>query len=464
MTIETDYLIVGAGAAGMAFADALVPRSDADVVLVDSRHRPGGHWNDDYAFVRLHQPSAYYGVDSLPLGEDRIDAAGPNAGFYERATGAEVCDYFSRVLTDQLLPTGRARFFGLTDYMGEQNGEHTLVSRLTGQTTTVRVRRRVVDATYIATTIPSQHSPSFTVDPDVRFVAPNDLVRLGERARYFTIVGAGKTSMDTCCWLVEQGVDPGAIRWIRTRDPWIVDRSWMQPLAGIASMSEWLARQVEASAEATGADDLLDRLEEKDYFRRLDPRVRPSVFRGATLSQLEQDTIASITDVVRMGRVLHIGTDEVKLQDGSIPVRADEVFVDCSATGLGTPPTRPIFGLGRITLQRVQAGVDPFSAALIGVIESSDRSDDERNRLCPPNRMTGEAQHVARDLLITIKARTSWMSEPDVAQWFGSTRLNPFRGAAEHMTAEARASVKRMFVGTGPAIENLERIVGPDLA
>lgn len=55
--IETDYLIIAAGAAGLAFADALIADSDADVVLVDRRHRPGGHWNDAYPFVRLHQPS-----------------------------------------------------------------------------------------------------------------------------------------------------------------------------------------------------------------------------------------------------------------------------------------------------------------------------------------------------------------------------------------------------------------------
>jgi cation diffusion facilitator CzcD-associated flavoprotein CzcO len=54
--IETDYLVVGAGAAGLAFADALIADSDADVVLVDRRHRPGGHWNDGYPFVRLHSP------------------------------------------------------------------------------------------------------------------------------------------------------------------------------------------------------------------------------------------------------------------------------------------------------------------------------------------------------------------------------------------------------------------------
>ena len=59
--IDTDYLVVGAGAAGMAFVDSLIAGSDAGVVMVDRRHCPGGHWNDAYPFVRLHQPSAYYG-------------------------------------------------------------------------------------------------------------------------------------------------------------------------------------------------------------------------------------------------------------------------------------------------------------------------------------------------------------------------------------------------------------------
>src|SRR5450755_1991205 len=118
--IETDYLVVGAGATGMAFADALVAESDADVVLVDRRHRPGGHWNDAYPFVRLHQPSAFYGVNSRTLGTDAIDEAGPNAGMYHRATSAEICDYFGRVLTETLLPSGRVRFFGMSDYVGDK--------------------------------------------------------------------------------------------------------------------------------------------------------------------------------------------------------------------------------------------------------------------------------------------------------------------------------------------------------
>ena len=54
--IETDYLVIGAGAAGMSFTDALIDADqDCDVVMVDRRHAPGGHWNDAYPFVRLHR-------------------------------------------------------------------------------------------------------------------------------------------------------------------------------------------------------------------------------------------------------------------------------------------------------------------------------------------------------------------------------------------------------------------------
>ena len=184
--IVTDYLVIGAGAAGMAFTDALITECEADVVMVDRRHRPGGHWNNAYPFVRLHQPSPFYGVNSRVLGNDTIDEAGPNAGFYERATAAEICDYFSRVLDETLLGSGRVRFYGMSDYLGETSGEHKLVSRLTGDATTVRVRRKVIDATYLETPIPSTHTPSFVVDPEARFVPVNDLVAFDESPRAAT--------------------------------------------------------------------------------------------------------------------------------------------------------------------------------------------------------------------------------------------------------------------------------------
>lgn len=70
------------GAGGMAFTEALVAACDHTVALVDRQHAPGGHWNDAYPFVRLHQPSAYYGVNSVPLGDDRIDTWCPKDGVH----------------------------------------------------------------------------------------------------------------------------------------------------------------------------------------------------------------------------------------------------------------------------------------------------------------------------------------------------------------------------------------------
>ncbi|MGD0394744.1 MAG: NAD(P)-binding protein, partial [Acidimicrobiales bacterium] len=118
--IETDYLVVGAGALGMGFVDSLIENSDADIVVIDRHHGPGGHWLDSYPFVRLHQPSMVYGVDSTPLGQDRVEPDGNDAGFYERASGTEICAYYDEIMRSRFLASGRVRFFPMCDYLGDQ--------------------------------------------------------------------------------------------------------------------------------------------------------------------------------------------------------------------------------------------------------------------------------------------------------------------------------------------------------
>ena len=258
--IETEYLVIGAGASGMAFTDALVADADVDVVIVDRRHNPGGHWNDAYPFVRLHQPSATYGVNSRPLGTETIDAAGPNAGFYERATGVEICDYFRRVLDEQLVGSGQVRFFGQCDYVGHHAGEHSFRSRLTGGTTTVRVRRKIVDATYLETSVPATHTPEFTVGEGVKLIPVGELVHVTEPPSGFTVLGAGKTGMDACSFLLDNNVDPDKIRWVRPRDAWLMNRSSFQPLDLVASTVESLSLVLQSLADAENVDDLFRRL------------------------------------------------------------------------------------------------------------------------------------------------------------------------------------------------------------
>jgi cation diffusion facilitator CzcD-associated flavoprotein CzcO len=113
--VEADYVIIGAGATALAFADTMLSESDAAMVLVDRRHRPGGHWNDAYPFIRLHSPAIFYGVNSVPLRGDRINATGPNRGHLELATGSEICGYFDQEMHHRFQPSKRRKFLPLQD-------------------------------------------------------------------------------------------------------------------------------------------------------------------------------------------------------------------------------------------------------------------------------------------------------------------------------------------------------------
>ena len=61
--------------------------------------------------------------------------------------------------------------------------------------------------------------------PGVRCVPLNDLPREERPRSGYVIVGAGKTGMDACLWLLENGVDPATLTWIMPRDSWLLDRS-----------------------------------------------------------------------------------------------------------------------------------------------------------------------------------------------------------------------------------------------
>jgi hypothetical protein len=460
--LETDYLVVGAGASGMAFVDSLLTHSDAEVVLVERRHRPGGHWLDAYPFVRLHQPSANYGVNSRVLGTNRIDETGPNAGFYERATASEICDYYNRVLEQQFLASGRVRFLPMSDYRGEAAGGHSVVSLLSGAETTVKVRRKLVDATYVESEIPSRHTPSFEVDEGVRFMPPNGLVHLDEPATRFTILGSGKTSVDTCCWLLDNGVDPDAIRWIKPREAWVFNRAFTQPLDLLGkSYMRLQAHWVGAAAQADDGADFAHRLEDANVFLRFDQSVEPTMFRGSTMSVRELEQGRQIENVVRLGRVRRIDTREVELDEGTVPSSPGDVYVDCTALGVRPVVPRPLFEDGRVTLEYVTVGVIPWSASCVGYVEATRDDDTEKNRLCPPVIFTGwpaDLLGIARAGLMGTLARGA---EPDFAAWADGARLNPAGGTAQRADdpdiAEARASIaSNMPI----ALANFERTLG----
>ncbi len=464
-TIETDYLVVGAGASSMAFVDALIAGGDADVVMVDRRHAPGGHWNNAYPFVRLHQPSANYGVNSRFLGGDRIDTEGPNAGYYERATGVEVCDYFRDVKDEVLLPSGKVRFFPMSEFHDGGSNDHAFTSRLTGRTTTVRVRKRVVDGTYVETALPSTHAPLFTTAEDAWVIPVGDLVQLADAPSGYTVLGSGKTAMDACNWLLDGGVDPDRIRWIRPRDAWAFDRGGFQPLELVVQTFETLAQNVEALAEAETVEDLFARLEASECLVRIDPAVQPTMFRGATLSPAELKELRRIENVVRMGKVLHIGPGRIELEGGTIPTDRSQVHVNCTAYGFGPMPPRPFFEPGRIILQGTMAGTITFSTALAAFVEATRDDDREKNRLCPPVGAPSRAVDWIEFMTSSYRNFAIRAAQPDIAEWMKGSRLNVTQGLEKQMGDPRMPSALARYTGNlEAALLNADRLLAASSA
>src|SRR3954451_13820508 len=106
-SLQTDYLVVGAGAMGMAFTDALIEHADVHVTLVDRRYTAAGHWLDAYPFVQLHQASVFYGVASTVLGTGELQVSGPETGLRERARQSEILAYYDDILRRRFIASGR---------------------------------------------------------------------------------------------------------------------------------------------------------------------------------------------------------------------------------------------------------------------------------------------------------------------------------------------------------------------
>lgn len=455
-TLEADYLVIGSGAAGMAFTDSLITETDAEVVMVDRRATPGGHWNDAYSFVRLHQPSFYYGVNSMPLGSDAVEPCGREEGMYERASGAEIRAYYHHVMHKRLIPSGQVRFFPQCDYVGD----HRFVSRLSGETFAIKVRKKLVDATYLSPSIPANTPPPFDVGAGASLIPVNQLAHVTATPERFVIIGAGKTAMDACVWLLENGVDPGRIQWIKPREAWLLNRSYSQPGKLVGSLLEGVALQMESAAQATSVDDLFDRLDATEQLRRVDQGVRPTMYKAATIGDWELDLLRRIHHVVRLGHVRRLERDQIVLEQGTIPTSPGHLHVHCAADGLRRPPALPIFDADRITLQPVRTGLVPFNAALVAFVEAHRDDDAEKNRLCPPNPYPDTPLDWARTALIQMRADRGWSKETDISEWLERSRLNPMQGLRGRFgDPQVQQAAQRFAANVRPGLARLAELI-----
>jgi hypothetical protein len=451
--VQADYLVVGAGASGMAFTDALIDHADVRVALVDRRAGVGGHWREAYPFVRLHQSSTFYGVASTVLGGGRRQTSGPEAGLHERADQSTVCAYYDRVLADRMLASGRVELFTGCDYVGDR----TFVALGSGERFEVPQRCRVVDARYLAPDIPAETPPRFAVVAGARVVPVNELARLQDAPSQYVVVGSGKTATDACIWLLTHGVDPGAICWVRPRDPWMLDRAVVQPDPVI--YLGMVADLLRSAATALSLPDLFLALEEAGTMLRIDRSVTPTMAKAPTLGAWELELLRTIGHVVRLGHVVSVARGRVDLEQGLVRVADDALVVNCAADGLKMAPLVPIWRPDAITLQPVRAGFPCFGAALSGYVEATRDDDGEKNRLCPPSSYGNTLADWARMNVRGLRNSASFGSEPDIRAWSDRVALNPARVAPEHPhSAELDDVLERLRTHVGPGVARLAEL------
>lgn len=457
-TVEADYLVVGAGAMGMAFTDALIDHADVRVALVDRRHSVGGHWLDAYPFVRLHQASAFYGVASTLLGGGNVQQHGPEAGLQERATVSEICAYYENVLTDRMLQSGKVEFFANCEYVADRQ----IVSRISGQRFEVPQRCRVVDARYLAPDIPADTPPPFSVADGARVIPVGDLARVVEAPRQYVIVGSGKTATDACVWLLERGVDPDAICWVRPRDPWMLNRAVVQPDPAV--FLGMAADIMQAAVAAASLEDLFLRLEDAGIMVRIDRTVTPTMAKTPTLAHWELERLRTIEQVVRLGHVRLVEPGRITFGDGSVAIAKDALVVHCAASGLKYPLRVPIWGQPAITLQPIRTGFPCFGAALAGYVEATRGDDAEKNRLCPPTPYPDTQAEWANMNVLGTRAAMSFGAEPDIKAWSDTVALNPARISPEHGgSPELDDALARLQTHVQPGLSKLVELSEAEL-
>jgi len=458
-TLEVDYVIVGAGAVALAFADTMLDESDATMAIVDRRAQPGGHWNDAYGFVRLHSSSAMYGVNSRVLGDEALQQGGLNDGLQHLATGQEICAYFQELMRERFLPSGRVHYLPQHEY--RDGAAHSMQD---GAVTKLTACKKIVDATLAETRIPATHERGFAVAPGVECVPPNALPAMDVGAKRIAVLGSGKTAIDTVIWLQTQGVAADGIIWVRPRDPWLLNRHLLQSdFSFFEDTFNGFATEVEVARDAASLDELYARLEAANIWRRIDRDVTPTMYRCAIVSDAELELARRVRDVVRLGHVRSIEQERAVFANGERAMAPGAVYVDCTGDGLPKRTPSPIFQPGVILLQYVRRCSPTFSAAMIAHIEATYPDEAERNRLATPVPLPREPLDWVRMHVADGRNRYAWSKDRDLQMWMARSRLDGYSAMVVRTmfepTAQSAAIQQRSRAAQKPGLARMEELL-----
>mmetsp|Transcript_7980 Transcript_7980/g.17116 ORF Transcript_7980/g.17116 Transcript_7980/m.17116 type:complete len:538 (+) Transcript_7980:138-1751(+) len=355
--LACDYLVVGAGAASIAFIDTLLTKQPlTKIILVDKNPCPGGHWVHAYGFVRLHQPSLLYGVASRQLEGNwlKLMLGKLTLPWHHRASKDEILKYYDSFIQDKI-SAGQVQYFPNCQYnfpgaepttthpASEREQIHSFSSLDGARQCSVKVKNKLINGILGECIIPSLNPVDFPVDQDIQMLTPNQifdchhqktLPNYGEK--HFVVLGCGKTAMDTVVYLQQSmKVKPSQISWVIPNDVWMLARE------GSANPWAWPKALLKSDHNAREAGLALERA---GGFVRLDPNIEPTRFRFPVVGRDEIKFMRKVEDIIRRGRVTAIRNQEnrsviVHFGENSQPWVPKEsrpedlVFIHCTCPG-----------------------------------------------------------------------------------------------------------------------------------
>ena len=198
----------------------------------------------------------------------------------------------------------------------------------------------------------------------------NGLAKIKSPWKKYVIIGGGKTGIDAVVHLLDNNVDPDKIAWIIPNDCWFFDRDPFTK-TDLKYFTQMFPAIFGAQIEAKDINECYKRWEEIGFMNRLDKNVWPTKMRSATVSSEELKKMQRVRNIIRLGRIERIESDQIFFQNGDrIPTNTDTLHVDCTAAGTKFPPLKEkIYDGNQINLQMVLPNQPCTSGAKIASLE-----------------------------------------------------------------------------------------------
>jgi len=219
---------------------------------------------------------------------------------------------------------------------------------------------------------------------------------------------------------------------------------------------------MEAIAASESIDDLFLRLQSAGIFTRIDASLEPTMFHGATISDPELAELRRVKNVIRMGRIQRIETDQIVFEQGTLPNDPETLFVDCSAAAVANMEETDVFQGDTIRLQTVRTVQPVFSAAFIAHIELTRDAEEEKNRLCQVVPLPNHATDWIRMQNAFMMNQYTWSQEKDLRQWLVENRLDGYSqlvASIQEDDIEKLAIMKRLRDNAVPSVMKLQQLM-----